>query len=66
MSFARIVFYERAENLLSFAHFNCAVFNYFYRLSGHLTGNLYMIVIRNIRMSILLCIIYLWILLSKP
>ena len=31
MSYARINFYECAENLLSFARFNCAVFNYFYR-----------------------------------
>ena len=31
MSYARIYFYESAENLLSFARFNCAVFNYFYR-----------------------------------
>ena len=38
MSYARIYFYECAENLLSFARFNCAVFNYFYRLLGHLTG----------------------------
>ena len=29
MSYARIYFYECAENLLSFAHFNCAVFNIF-------------------------------------
>ena len=31
MSYARIYFYECAENLLSFARLNCAVFNYFYR-----------------------------------
>ena len=47
MSYARIYFYECAENLLSFARFNCAVFNYFYKKLGHLTGILYIIVIRN-------------------
>ena len=38
ISFARFYFYECAENLLSFARFNCAVFNYIYRRPGHLTG----------------------------
>ena len=33
MSFARTLIYECAENLLSFARFNCVDFNY-------LTGNL--------------------------
>ena len=31
MSFARILFYECSENLLSFARFICAVLNYYYR-----------------------------------
>ena len=45
MSFARILFYECAEKLLSFARFNCAFFYYFYRLPGHPTGNVHMVVI---------------------
>ena len=43
--YARIFLYECAENLLSFARFNCAFLNYFYMLPGHLTANVHMIVI---------------------